>query len=108
MPHARHDIDRVIHSPVRFSILAFLIGLDECEFGVLRDEIEVSDSGLSQHLAVLENAGYVGIAKRRVGRQSRTYVSCTDSGEDAFGRNLAALDTIRSGSGQTEASSSRM
>ncbi len=94
MAHARHEIHPVIHSPVRFSVMAFLIGLDECEFGVLRDEIELSDSGLSQHLAVLENAGFVEIVKRRVGRQPRTYIRSTDEGEDAFRRNLAAIGAI--------------
>lgn len=99
MTHTRHEIDPVIHSPVRFSIVAFLIGLEECEFSALRDAIELSDSSLSQHLTVLESGENVEISKRKVGRRSRTYVRCTEKGQQAFQKNLRALADIASSSG---------
>ncbi|GAA2173936.1 transcriptional regulator [Arthrobacter parietis] len=101
MTHTRHEIDPVIHSPVRFSIVAFLIGLDECEFSALRDAIELSDSSLSQHLTVLETAGHIEISKRKVGRRSRTYIRCTDGGQGAFRKNLQALATIASSNAES-------
>ncbi|MGL5861551.1 MAG: transcriptional regulator, partial [Phycicoccus sp.] len=56
--HARHRLDGVIHAPVRLSIVAMLAGVDEAEFAAVRDEVEVSDSVLSKHVATLEQAGY--------------------------------------------------
>ena len=46
--HARHRLDDVIHAPVRFSIVAALASVDEAEFGMVRDQVEISDSALSK------------------------------------------------------------
>jgi DNA-binding MarR family transcriptional regulator len=92
--HARHRLDEVIHGPVRFSIVAALAGVDEAEFGLVRDSIEVSDSVLSKHAAALEAAGYVKIRKGYVGKRPRTWLSLTRVGRDAYRRHLGALRAI--------------
>lgn len=92
--HARHQLDEVIHSPVRFSIVAALAGVDEAEFGHVRDTIEVSDSVLSKQSAQLEAAGYVKIRKGYVGKRPRTWLSLTAAGRAAYTRHLQALRAI--------------
>jgi DNA-binding MarR family transcriptional regulator len=92
--HARHQLDEVIHAPVRFSIVAALVGVDEAEFGHLRDSIEVSDSVLSKQASQLEACGYVKIRKGYVGRRPRTWLAVTPAGRAAFRRHLAALNAI--------------
>jgi len=92
--HARHDLDEVIHAPVRFSIVAALDSVEEAEFAYLRDTIEVSDSVLSKQAAQLEAAGYVKIRKGRVGKLPRTWLSLTSGGRAAFRRHLDVLRTI--------------
>ncbi len=92
--HPRHRLDDLIHSPVRFSIIATLAGADNAEFSFVRDTIEVSDSVLSKQVATLESAGYVKVKKGYVGKRPRTWLSLTATGRAAFERHLAALRDI--------------
>ena len=94
MKHARHELDPVIHSPVRFSIMAVLITLDESEFSSLRESVELSDSSLSQNVTILEKAGYATVSKRQVGRRVHTWIASTPTGAAAFVRHLETLRTI--------------
>jgi DNA-binding transcriptional ArsR family regulator len=48
---------------IRLSIVAALARVDDAEFGVVRDAIEVSDPVLSKQVGVLEAAGYVRAKK---------------------------------------------
>ncbi len=93
-PHARHRLDDVIHAPVRFSIVATLAAVDEAEFALVRDEVEVSDSVLSKQVSTLEQAGYVKVRKGYVGKRPRTWLSLTRDGRTAYTGHLAALREI--------------
>lgn len=93
-PHARHRLDEVIHSPVRFSIVAALASVDEAEFAAIRDAVEVSDSVLSKQVTTLEQAGYVKVRKGYVGKRPRTWLSLTRAGRSAFQAHLGALREI--------------
>ena len=77
--HARHELDPVIHAPVRFSIVAALNGVDEAEFAAVRDAVELSDSALSKQVSQLEQAGYVKVRKGYVGKRPRTCRRCAPS-----------------------------
>lgn len=92
--HARHQLDDVIHAPVRFSIVAALAQVDEAEFAHVRDAVEISDSALSKQSAQLEASGYVKIRKGYVGKRPRTWLSLTSAGRKAFARHLEALREI--------------
>ncbi len=96
-PHARHRLDDVIHAPVRFSIVATLAAVDEAEFALVRDEVEVSDSVLSKQVSTLEQAGYVKVRKGYVGKRPRTWLSLTRAGRTAYTGHLAALREIAGG-----------
>ena len=93
-PHARHRLDEVVHAPVRFSIVATLAAVDEAEFALVRDEVEVSDSVLSKQVSTLEQAGYVKVRKGYVGKRPRTWLSLTRAGRAAWTGHLAALREI--------------
>ncbi|MFW6641275.1 winged helix-turn-helix domain-containing protein [Nocardiopsis algeriensis] len=97
MSHPRSRLDEVIHSPVRFSVVAALAAADRVEFRFVRDTVEVSDSALSKQVSVLEEAGYVKVHKTAVGRRTRTSLSLTREGRDAFARHVEALRDIASG-----------
>lgn len=92
--HPRHRLDDVIHSPVRFSIVAALSSLDNAEFRFVRDTLEISDSVLSKQVTALETAGYVRVRKGFVGKRPRTWLCLTRAGRDAYQRHLAALRDI--------------
>ncbi|XVQ88337.1 winged helix-turn-helix domain-containing protein [Microbispora siamensis] len=90
--HPRHELDEIIHAPVRLSIMAALAAADKADFRFLRDTIEVSDSLLSKHILTLEQAGYVRVEKTFVGKRARTWLSLTDQGRTAF---EAYMDVLR-------------
>lgn len=97
MSHPRSRLDEVIHSPVRFSIVAALASATSVEFRVLRDLVEVSDSVLSKQIATLEDAEYVAVSKFRVGRRTRTSLALTPQGRKAFDEHVRALRDIADG-----------
>jgi DNA-binding MarR family transcriptional regulator len=92
--HPRHEFDALLGSPTRLSILAALSRLDDVEFSVLRDSLEVSDSVLSKQMSLLESAGYVQVRKGHVGKRPRTWLSMTARGRTAFLRHVAALHAV--------------
>jgi len=92
--HPRKGLDGLIHSPVRFSLLAALRNLEDVDFRFLADLLEVSDSTLSQTLTVLADAGLVTVRKEAAGRRTRTWVGITGAGRTAFERHLATLQAI--------------
>lgn len=92
--HPRHELDDRVHSPVRFSLLALLRGVDEAEFGAVRDALEISDSSLSQAVTILREAGFVKVRRLRVGRSTRSWLAVTDEGSVAFEQHLRVLQRI--------------
>lgn len=74
--------------------MAALRSADAVHFGLLRDNVEVSDSLLSKHIAALEAAGYVEVTKGYVGRRPRTWCALTTEGRAAFDAHIAALREI--------------
>ena len=68
--------------------------MEKAEFAAVRDSVEITAPTLSEQVALLEGAGYVGVEKGRVGRQPRTWLLLTDAGREAYTRHLAALRRI--------------
>ncbi|MFE9084008.1 winged helix-turn-helix domain-containing protein [Brevundimonas sp. NPDC003935] len=86
--------DTVIHAPGRLQICALLSGVDDAEFAMIRDRIEVSDSVLSKHLKQLEEAGYVTLRKAASEGRQRTWISLTSAGRKAFASHVAELTRL--------------
>ncbi|GAA1272126.1 MULTISPECIES: winged helix-turn-helix domain-containing protein [Planotetraspora] len=95
--HPRHELDEIIHAPVRLSIMAALAVSEKADFRFLRDTIEVSDSLLSKHILTLEEAGYVRVEKTFVGKRGRTWLSLTERGRAAFNAYTDVLRRITEG-----------
>ncbi|HEX6195493.1 MAG TPA: transcriptional regulator [Jiangellaceae bacterium] len=94
MSHPRHQIDELIHTPVRLSMVAALAHAKSIEFGQLRDIVEISDSLLSKHIATLEQAGYVDVRKGYHGKRPRTWLSLTPEGRSAYETYIDVLTSI--------------
>ncbi|MDT0303477.1 winged helix-turn-helix domain-containing protein [Streptomonospora wellingtoniae] len=97
MTHPRKSLDDVVHSPVRFSVMAALAAVDQAGFQSVRTTVEISESALSKQVSVLESAGYVAVHKVFVGKRPRTYLALTQEGRDAFQHHLEALRAIVDG-----------
>ena len=88
------QLNPIIHAPVRLKICAFLSPLEEAEFQVIRDDLQVSDSVLSKHLKKLEDAGYVAFRKRKSNGRQRMWARLTKDGRAALTGHLDALTAI--------------
>jgi DNA-binding MarR family transcriptional regulator len=88
------QLNDTIHQRVRLGILAILNESKRADFAFLKDTLEVTDGNLSRHLQVLEEAGYVHIDKTFEARRSRTWVSVTAEGRNAFAEEIAALSRL--------------
>lgn len=78
------DIDRIIHEPARFLIMANLFTADEADFLCLQQQTGLTRGNLSSHLNKLENAGFVKIEKLFVDRIPKTLIHITNLGRAAF------------------------
>ena len=82
--HPLADIDRVVHGPARLMVMTSLYVLESADFVFLVNLTGLTWGNLSSHLTRLEEAGYVNIEKKIVGKRVNTMVSMTDAGRDAF------------------------
>jgi DNA-binding MarR family transcriptional regulator len=87
-------LNQIIHAPNRLQICAFLEPLEEAEFVVLRDYLEISDSVLSKQIKILEEAGYIQLTKRVESGRQRTWVALTKEGYKAFQSYIKELRKI--------------
>jgi DNA-binding MarR family transcriptional regulator len=92
--HPAVELDDTIHQRVRLGILAVLLEARRADFAYLRDELHLTDGNLSRHLRVLEEGGYVAIAKTFEGKKIRTWVSATRAGRSALASELSALRAL--------------
>jgi DNA-binding MarR family transcriptional regulator len=89
-----NDLDEVIHAPNRLLICAHLASISEIEFKRLREFLNVSDSVLSKHLKVLDEAGYLDITKRAENGRRCTWLSLNGNGRKAYMNHVRTLKKI--------------
>jgi len=78
------EIDKLIHEPVRLSIIAHLYALDSADALFLKNQIGLTWGNLSTHLKRLEEAGYIEVMKEFIDRKPVTSLKLTDTGREAF------------------------
>lgn len=86
--------DPIIHANNRLQVCALLSPVDEVEFAALRESLDVSESVLSKHLKVLEDAGYVALRKASLDSRQRTWAFLTPHGRRALAGHLAELRRV--------------
>lgn len=92
------DLDRLVHEPSRLVLMANLAVVDEADFVFLTKQTGLTAGNISSHMAKLEDAGYVEIAKEFVGKKPRTVYRLTPDGRKAFDRHRAHLEQLLSAS----------
>jgi DNA-binding MarR family transcriptional regulator len=90
------EIDRVIHEPARLAIMAVLYGVEEADFKYLLTTTGLSRGNLSAHVAKLEEAGYVNVVKKFIGKKPATIYSMTERGREAFKSYLKLIGRLSS------------
>ena len=88
------ELDDVVHQRVRLGILTALHGSRRVDFNYLLDTLGLTGGNLSQHLRILEDAGFVTIDKVIEGRRPRTWISITRVGRKALRQEIDSLKRI--------------
>lgn len=85
------ELNPLIHSQLRLSIMTLLAAVAEADFNYLRERTKATAGNLSVQLDKLSRAGYIHITKEFVGRKSHTVCRLTDDGRRALEEYVAAL-----------------
>jgi DNA-binding MarR family transcriptional regulator len=80
----RPEIDRLIHEPARYLIMAYLYVVESADFLFLERQTGLTKGNLSSHLGKLEAAGYVQIQKEFLDKKPHTMLALTSDGRKAF------------------------
>ncbi len=85
----------IIHQQHRLRIMAALDNDPEpLDFATLKAISGATDGNLGAHLQTLEKAGFISISKEIIGRRTRTWVSITIMGRQAFREHVGFLEDI--------------
>ena len=91
------EIDRMVHEPARYLIMAYLYVVESADFIYLLHHTRLTKGNLSSHLMKLEEAGYVEVEKTFVDRVPRTLLSLTPGGRAALDAYRASLQLMLKG-----------
>jgi DNA-binding MarR family transcriptional regulator len=89
-----NNLNPVIHESGRLVLITSLYVVDEADFVYLANRTGFSSGKISSHMAKLEAAEYVDIAKGFVGKRPRTTYRLTDAGRDAFEQYRASIEGL--------------
>ena len=78
------ELNPLIHSQLRLSILSILMSVDEADFMYLKTKTEATMGNLSVQITKLEEAGYITVEKTFHQKRPRTVCRMTEYGREAF------------------------
>jgi predicted transcriptional regulator len=79
-----NDLDPILHSQLRLSIVSILITVDEADFTFIKDTTKAAAGNISIQIKKLQDAGYVKVEKTFKNNYPNTSVSITGKGIKAF------------------------
>jgi len=85
------ELDPVLHSQLRLSIMSLLIGVRSAEFSFLEEKTGATRGNISVQLRKLEEAGYIEITKSFRKNYPLTTCSITKKGRAAFREYVETL-----------------
>jgi DNA-binding MarR family transcriptional regulator len=88
------DLNKAFESRVRLGIMSILLVNDVVDFGMLKEQLQLTDGNMASHLAALEKAQYITITKKFVGKKPNTTYTVTKEGKKAFNLHIDALEKL--------------
>ena len=88
------QLDRVIHEKGRLAIMSALAAAPELSFTELRDTLGMTDGNLTTHIRILQEEGFISVAKSYQNNRSLTTCSLTKAGRKAFAGYIDLLEQI--------------
>lgn len=87
-------LNKLFESRVRLGIMAVLAVNEWVDHTQLKELLGVTDGNLASHLTALEEAKYVQVRKRFVGKRPNTSYKATAAGARAFRAHLDAIEQL--------------
>ena len=79
-----NDLDPILHSQLRLSIVSILISLKETDFNYIKETTQASSGNISIQIKKLQDAGYIRVNKTFKNNYPNTTISITEKGLEAF------------------------
>ncbi len=78
------DLDPILHSQLRLSIVSILMTVDKANFSFIKDTTKAAAGNVSIQIAKLQEAGYIKVEKSFKNNYPNTTLSITNKGREAF------------------------
>jgi len=88
------QLDRVIHEKGRLAILSALAATPELSFTELREMLGMTDGNLATHVRILQEEGFISVAKSYEKNRPLTTCALTATGRKAFAGYIDLLEQI--------------
>lgn len=85
------ELNPIIHSQLRLSIMTLLLSVEEADFTWLREQTGATAGNISVQIDKLSEAGYIEVRKEFVGRKTRTSCRITERGRKAMEEYVSDL-----------------
>jgi DNA-binding MarR family transcriptional regulator len=79
-----NDLDPILHSQLRLSIVSILMTVEEAEFTFIKETTGAAAGNISIQIKKLQEAGYIKVEKTFKNNYPNTTVSMTSKGIKAF------------------------
>lgn len=79
-----NDLDPILHSQLRLSIVSILMTVEEANFIFIKDSTKAAAGNISIQIKNLQDAGYIQVKKSFKNNYPNTTVSMTSKGIKAF------------------------
>lgn len=79
-----NDLDPILHSQLRLSIISILITTGEANFSFIKETTKAAAGNISIQISKLQEAGYINVEKSFKNNYPNTVVSITEKGRRAF------------------------
>jgi DNA-binding MarR family transcriptional regulator len=89
-----HDLERLIHEPVRLALVSALAANDSLTFSQIKALLNITDGNLSVHARKLEDAEYISCKKGFAGRMPQSVYRLTAKGRVAFEKYVDHMESI--------------
>lgn len=87
------ELDPILHSQLRLSIVSLLISVESAEFNYLLDKTGATKGNLSVQINKLKDANYISVDKTFRNNYPLTTCKITKKGIEAFEKYVVAIKT---------------
>jgi DNA-binding MarR family transcriptional regulator len=79
-----NDLDPILHSQLRLSIVSILITVEEANFSFIKETTKAAAGNISIQINKLQEAGYIKVEKSFKNNYPNTNILITNKGREAF------------------------